>query len=384
MGPSEKKQGDWLWWALGLVLGFYLAWGGIYARYSLSAWMLGLFLSAFAMGMGKSDRAWRWGIALVLGTFAAQIFYYMYVKGPGNLLGVEIIFLFVLSASPAFTGVYLGVLTKWIFTRLAKKKIPEIYFSTMAVVVLVLVVIASFYVPWQLSQRKYQISQRKYQKGVKVAKEELKAAEETFGPDHLKVVESLIKLARLGLGGVGGHSRATGRQELVEGMKKEVLPLQTRAMMILFKADEEAKGPDRSDLVKSMINLAMLYRMEGTALAPLRKDLWAQAESLYKRALAVQEKALGSDHPQVASHLQGLAHFYREQCTFPNDECQYANAKLEPLYKRVLAIQEKALGPEHPKVARSLNNLAVLYNAQGRDDEAKKLFARAKRIRAKQ
>ena len=33
----------------------------------------------------------------------------------------------------------------------------------------------------------------------------------------------------------------------------------------------------------------------------------------------------------------------------------------EPLYQRALAIREKALGPEHPDVADSLNNLAGLY-----------------------
>ena len=38
----------------------------------------------------------------------------------------------------------------------------------------------------------------------------------------------------------------------------------------------------------------------------------------------------------------------------------------EPFYKRALAIREKALGPDHPDVATSLNNLAVLYNNQGR------------------
>ncbi len=33
----------------------------------------------------------------------------------------------------------------------------------------------------------------------------------------------------------------------------------------------------------------------------------------------------------------------------------------KPLYKRSLAINEKALGPDHPDVAVSLNNLAALY-----------------------
>jgi Tetratricopeptide repeat len=43
-----------------------------------------------------------------------------------------------------------------------------------------------------------------------------------------------------------------------------------------------------------------------------------------------------------------------------DNQGQYAKA--EPLYQRPLAIREKALGPEHPDVAASLNNLAWLYH----------------------
>ena len=69
----------------------------------------------------------------------------------------------------------------------------------------------------------------------------------------------------------------------------------------------------------------------------------------YKRSLAIREKALGPDHPDVAGSLNNLAVLY-------HDQGRYAEA--EPLYKRSLAIEEKALGPDHPDVATSLNNLA--------------------------
>ncbi len=58
-------------------------------------------------------------------------------------------------------------------------------------------------------------------------------------------------------------------------------------------------------------------------------------------------------------------------------------ADAEPLYQRALAIFEKALGPEHPKVAKALLNYAVLLRATRRSDEAAKMEARAKAIRAK-
>ena len=40
-------------------------------------------------------------------------------------------------------------------------------------------------------------------------------------------------------------------------------------------------------------------------------------------------------------------------------------AGARPLFERALAIHEKALGPEHPETAQSLNNLAGLLQAQG-------------------
>ena len=53
------------------------------------------------------------------------------------------------------------------------------------------------------------------------------------------------------------------------------------------------------------------------------------------------------------------------------------------MYQRSLAIFEKALGPEHPQVATSLENYADLLCKTGRDAEATEMEARAKAIRAK-
>ncbi len=75
----------------------------------------------------------------------------------------------------------------------------------------------------------------------------------------------------------------------------------------------------------------------------------------------------------MATSLGNLAFLY-------NTQGQYAQA--EPLYKRSLAIYEKALGPDHPDVAMSLENLAALYRVTKRDKEAETLEKRAARIRA--
>ena len=90
--------------------------------------------------------------------------------------------------------------------------------------------------------------------------------------------------------------------------------------------------------------------VRSTELRPIN-----QAEPLYKRALAIREKALGPDHPEVATSLSNLGTLYGSQG-------QYNQA--EPLYRRALAIDEKALGPDHSDVAAILVNLAELYRLQ--------------------
>jgi tetratricopeptide (TPR) repeat protein len=69
---------------------------------------------------------------------------------------------------------------------------------------------------------------------------------------------------------------------------------------------------------------------------------YAEAELLYKRSLTIAEKTLGPDHPDVATSLNNLAALYRAQGRY---------AEAEPLSKRSLTIIEKALGPDHPDVA---------------------------------
>ena len=141
----------------------------------------------------------------------------------------------------------------------------------------------------------------------------------------------------------------------------EAEPLYERALAIR----EKALGPEHPDVAMSLNNLAALYRNQGA---------YAKAEPLYERALAIREKALGPEHPDVATSLNNLAVLYRNQGAY---------AKAEPLYERALAIREKALGPEHPDVAMSLNNLALLYDNQGAYAKAEPLYERALAIREK-
>jgi len=51
--------------------------------------------------------------------------------------------------------------------------------------------------------------------------------------------------------------------------------------------------------------------------------------------------------------------------------------------RSVLAIRENVLGPNHPKVATSLNGLAALYKYQGLYSQAEHLLKRSLAIREK-
>src|SRR5476651_1821167 len=89
-------------------------------------------------------------------------------------------------------------------------------------------------------------------------------------------------------------------------------------------------------------------RLNQQAIQFYQQRRYADAEPLFKRSLAISEKALGPDHPDVATALNNLAQIYESQG-------RYADS--EPLYKRSRAIFEKALGPDHTDVARLINNL---------------------------
>jgi tetratricopeptide (TPR) repeat protein len=63
-----------------------------------------------------------------------------------------------------------------------------------------------------------------------------------------------------------------------------------------------------------------------------------QAEEIYVRALAGNEKALGPDHTSTLLTVNNLGNLYGDQGKL---------AEAEQMYVRALAGNEKALGPDH-------------------------------------
>ncbi|HEY6540972.1 MAG TPA: tetratricopeptide repeat protein, partial [Ktedonobacteraceae bacterium] len=99
---------------------------------------------------------------------------------------------------------------------------------------------------------------------------------------------------------------------------------------------------------------------------------YAVATTLIRQSLTIREQTLGMEHPEVAESLNELAILYWQQGHY---------SEAEPLIKRALAIREQVLGLNHPDTALSLNNLAMLYSDQHRYSEAEPLIKRALAIR---
>ena len=94
---------------------------------------------------------------------------------------------------------------------------------------------------------------------------------------------------------------------------------------------------------------------------------FAEAEPLYRRALAIDENSYGLDHPNVARDLNNLAGLLQATNRL---------VEAEPLMRRALAIDENSYGSDHPDVARDLNNLAQLLKDTNRLAEAEPLMRR--------
>ncbi len=95
---------------------------------------------------------------------------------------------------------------------------------------------------------------------------------------------------------------------------------------------------------------------------------YGEALALTQQAMEVRQQVLGPTHPDVAESLNNVAFFYGEMG-------QYTEAL--PRYQQALAVWEQALGPNDPLIALCLNNVAEVYRNLGQYTEALPLYERA-------
>jgi CHAT domain-containing protein len=123
-------------------------------------------------------------------------------------------------------------------------------------------------------------------------------------------------------------------------------------------AAEAQSGKESVEAARWLTQLASTLEASGEPAA---------AEPLFKRVIAIYEKVLGPAAAETGVALSDLASVYIDLQRL---------GEAERTLTRALAVLEAARGPEHRDVADCLNTLALLYVEQGRLREAEPLFLR--------
>jgi eukaryotic-like serine/threonine-protein kinase len=218
-----------------------------------------------------------------------------------------------------------------------------------------------------------------YESGLEVARNALERAE-VLGWPPLTAAARFMVGDLLGVAGAYAEAEEALEEAYFEAAKAGAVEAATVAAERLVEVvgtrlGRHAEGRRWSRLAE--VCLASLHDVAGLReashlgrLAAIQKaeGSYTDAMALYERALAIREKALGFNHPGVATVVASLAEVHRAMGA-------YAEAK--GLHERALVIREETFGPDHPDVAYSVNNLAVVHEDMGSYPEAKRLYGRA-------
>jgi tetratricopeptide (TPR) repeat protein len=233
--------------------------------------------------------------------------------------------------------------------------------------------------------------------------------EKEFGPEHPKVAAAardlglflrnhgdkpgaaaaLRRALEIDLKVLGADSRTAG-----EDFEHLASVLPAAEAMPLYR--EAAKNKDPALAARSLARLAAFEESQGRrkeALQLYRQALGKEeavsgtgarvavrlndvallespetAEPLLRRALAIQEKALPAKHPETAATLNNLANVLL---------ARGRAAAAEPLARRALAALEETLGPRHPRVATAASNLADILRARKSYAAARRYYEQA-------
>src|SRR5262245_22628392 len=115
------------------------------------------------------------------------------------------------------------------------------------------------------------------------------------------------------------------------------------------------------------------YAQHAGRLAHAMGD-YATAVSFHEAVLSIVTSTFGANARETATALNNLALTYQYLARY---------SEVEPLFRRAIEINERVLGKDHPTLATNYNNLAVLFRDQGRYDQAEPLLRRSIEINEK-
>lgn len=187
--------------------------------------------------------------------------------------------------------------------------------------------------------------QARYQDATRHLEEALRIQRASLGPVHEAVAVTLSELAFL-------------MPYLNRNYTADTLYRQALALRRQIHGDEHP---------------AVAKAMERVGSIASRLGHYAVAESTFRSALAMNTRLFGPNHHVTAQSKLPLADVIHDQ--------RPGHPDAEALYRSVLAVLERARGPEHLDLIYPLNNLANLLVTTGRFAEAESLHRRTLAIR---
>jgi serine/threonine protein kinase/Tfp pilus assembly protein PilF len=147
---------------------------------------------------------------------------------------------------------------------------------------------------------------------------------------------------------------ALGKLRYRQGRFVDAKELYNRSLNVL-----ENSGAPPTDVSALLDDLAQVYADE---------QQWALAKQTYERALEVDRRVLGDDHPRVAMRLNNLAVVAQNM----------GDLKLaETLFRDAIRRDERAYGDQHPETGAARGNYGLLLQREGRLPEAEPLLRSA-------
>ena len=108
-----------------------------------------------------------------------------------------------------------------------------------------------------------------------------------------------------------------------------------------------------------MNNLAEVLSSQGS---------YEEAERIQRQVIAMRERVLSNEHPDMLASLNNLAQVLGSQGKYQ---------EAEGIHRQTLALSESVLGKKHPSTLTSMNNLASVLSGQGRYEEAETMHRQA-------
>ncbi len=263
----------------------------------------------------------------------------------------------------------------------------------------------------------------KFQKSDELLRLSIQTTKAAVGPDDPRVAEGLIQLGLLREDQANMKDAERLLRQGIELLSRRSAP--NDPAVVEAKADlgsvmaERGLYDEAAALVRPLIEIppkgeegtsALLKSLTALASIELSAGQYTAAEGLLRRALVLDRRIYGNEHPRVATELGELAsaeatlgrlgeaeRLYREALGISKswygedhpDTAFYSSlpasiliqernfGEAAPLLERVLAIQERTYGAMHPYVAAAVDSLGRLEMSRGNLEAAEADFQRA-------